>query len=51
MYEVKLLNLETRKTFTKTFWSTYLKDNFIRKCKYSKTLKVLSVIDNSKYYD
>lgn len=51
MYEVELLNLDTKKTFTKVFWSEYLKDNFVRKCKYSKKVKVLSIIDNSKFYD
>jgi hypothetical protein len=51
MYEVKLLDLKTRKTFTKVFWNNHLKDNFIRKCSYSKKLKVLSIIDNTIYYD
>lgn len=51
MYEVELLNLQNNKVFTKIFWSSYLKDNFVRKCKYSKKLKVLSIIDNSKDYD
>lgn len=50
MYEVELLNLKTNKIFTKIFWSPYLKDNFVRKCKYSKKLKVLSITDNSWLY-
>ena len=50
MYEVELLNLETNKTFKKVFWSLYLKDNFVRKVKYSKKLKVLCITDNSRIY-
>lgn len=51
MYEVELLNLKTNKKFTKIFWSPYLMNNFIRKCKYSKKLKLIYVKDNSRYYD
>ena len=51
MYEVELLNLKSNKTFTKIFWNPYLKDNFVRKCRYSSKVKVLSIVDNSKYYD
>lgn len=51
MYEVELLNLENKKTFTKVFWNKYLKNNFVRKCKYSKKLKVLGISDYSKLYD
>ena len=50
MYEVELLNLENNKTFTKVFWNEHLKNNFVRKCRYSKKVKVLCVIDNSKFY-
>ena len=51
MYEVELLNLETKVIFTKIFWIEQLKNKFIRKCKYSKKLKVLGVADCSKLYD
>ena len=44
MYQVRLLNLKTNQVFTKTFESPYLKDNFLRKCKYSKKLQVIGVI-------
>lgn len=51
MYEVELLNLETKVIFTKVFWDKQLKNKFIRKCKYSKKLKVLGVSDYSRLYD
>lgn len=51
MYEINLLVIENNKTFTKIFWSEYLMRKFINKCKYSKKLKVISITDNSKWYD
>lgn len=43
MYEVELLNRETGATFIKKFDSPYLMDKFLRKCKYSKKVTVISV--------
>lgn len=51
MYEVELLNLDTGKRFKKVFWNLKEKDNFVRKCKYSKKVMVVSTTDNSKFYD
>lgn len=51
MYEVLLLNLFNNKIFSKVFWSGYQKDNFVRKCSYSKKVRVVGIIDYTKYYD
>lgn len=51
MFEIELINLETNKRFTKIFWSEYLKRNFVRKCSYSKKVRIVSITDNSKFYD
>ena len=42
MFEVKLLDKSTNKTFIKTFKSYYLYNKFINKCKYSKKLQLIS---------
>lgn len=42
MFEVKLLDKTTNKTFIKTFESYYLYNKFINKCKYSKKLQLIS---------
>lgn len=42
MYEVTVLNLISNMTFTKTFSSPYLAQAFIRKCKYSKKVRVIA---------
>lgn len=47
MYEVELMNIETGAIFTKKFDSPYLMNQFLRKCKYSKKVKVLST---TKWY-
>lgn len=44
MYRVLLQNLKTNETFEKTFDSPYLKDQFIRKCRYSRKVVVIGVI-------
>lgn len=40
MYEVMCLNLIENKQFSKIFYSPYLMEKFINKCKYSKKIKV-----------
>ena len=42
MVELLLLNLITNETFRKTFASPFLAEQFKKKCKYSKKLKVLT---------
>lgn len=42
MFEVKLLDKATNKTFTKIFESYYLYNKFVNKCKYSKKLQLIS---------
>lgn len=44
MYECTVLNLLNNKEFTKTFSSPYLLNNYIRKVRYSKKLKLISYI-------
>lgn len=51
MFEIECLNLENNKTFTKMFWSIKKKNDFIRKCKYSKKIKVIRILDYCKFYD
>ena len=43
MYEVRILDLKTKNVFTKNYDSPYLLRKFVNKCKYSKTVQVLSV--------
>ena len=45
MYTVMLLDLKSNKRFDKTFRSPYLMNKFINKCRYSKNLKVLGIIN------
>lgn len=47
MFEVECLNLINNKRFTKWFFSDISKDKFVRKCKYSKKIKVLGILDYS----
>ena len=42
MFEIKLLDKTTNKTFVKTFDSYYLYQKFLNKCKHSKKLQLLS---------
>lgn len=51
MFEIELINLKTNQKFTKSFWSKKLKNNFINKCKYSKKVKVIGILDYSHLYD
>ena len=51
MFEVEMINLITQQRFTKIFWNKKNKDNFIRKCSFSKKVKVLGVNDWSTMYD
>ncbi len=51
MYEVELLNLKTNEKFTKIFWNLNILKDFIRKCEYSKKVKVITITDNSMFYD
>lgn len=51
MYIVECKNLLTNKVFEKTFYNHILKNDFVRKCKYSKKIKVLSVLDYTNLYD
>ena len=51
MFEVELLNLKTNQKFIKRFWEIKKKNNFINKCKYSKKVKILSILDWSHLYD
>ena len=51
MFEVEVMNVITKKIFTREF--NYRKEalNFARKVKYSKVLVLLSVTDNSYLFD
>ena len=44
MFKIYLMNLKTNEIFTKIINNFNDKQNFIRKCKYSKKVMVLSVI-------
>lgn len=44
MYKVEVLNLLNNKLFEKWFYSPYLLEEFKRKCKYSKKIKILSIL-------
>jgi len=45
MYTVMLLDLKSNKRFDKTFSSPYQMNKFINKCRYSKKIKVLGVLN------
>lgn len=51
MFEVECLDLVNNKVFTKVFYSIKKKNDFIRKCKYSKKIKVIGILDWSVFYD
>ena len=51
MYEVEVFNRTNNKTFIKKFNSSERLYDFIRKVKYSKTLTLLSITNNSYLYD
>ena len=42
MIEAEVLNLETNSKFIKVFDNEYLFKNFLRKCRFSKKVEVLS---------
>lgn len=44
--ELGVLNLSTRKVFTKQFYSAYLARKFINKAKHSKKIEIVSVFGN-----
>lgn len=44
MYEVELLNLKTNQTFSRVFYDKWQKDRFVKKCSYSRKVKVIGVL-------
>jgi hypothetical protein len=44
MYVVRLLNLKTDEEFSKPFYDKWQKDKFVKKCSYSKKVKVIGVL-------
>lgn len=51
MFQVKVININTKKIFIRRFNNRKEALNFARKVKYSKILTLLSVTDNSYFYD
>ena len=51
MIIVKCLNLKSNEVFELEFWNIKKYNDFKRKCNYSKKIKILCVIDNTKYFD
>jgi len=49
MYEIYLKNLKTDSTFTKKVDSPYQLEQYIKKIKYSKTIKYLGYVQCSIY--
>ena len=49
MWVIECKNLTTNQVFEKTFYNKIFKDDFIRKCKYSKKIKILGVLDYTNY--
>ena len=48
MYRLEILNLENKIIFEKWFYSLESLNKFKNKCKYSKKIKILSILDYSK---
>lgn len=48
MYKLEILNLLSHKVFEKWFYSEEGLKKFKRKCKYSKKVKILTILDYSK---
>lgn len=46
MYEVTVLDLKNGKKFSKTFNSLYLLNNFKKKAKHSKDIKIIAEFKN-----
>lgn len=44
MWEIVCLNLSNNKRFSKIFYDYLLKEDFVRKCKYSKKIKIVAKI-------
>lgn len=42
MYELVILNLKSNQKFSKNFYSFFLLNQFKKKVKYSKTLKIIA---------
>ena len=51
MYRLEILNLENKTIFEKWFYSLGEFKKFKNKCKYSKKIKIINIIDYSKLYD
>ena len=51
MYQVLLLDLKTNKQFWKSFQTFKSYNVFTNKVRRGKQLKILQILDNSKYYD
>lgn len=47
MFEINCWLVGTDKTFIKIIYNLKVKEDFVRKCKYSKKIKILSI---RKYY-
>ncbi|MBR1386401.1 MAG: hypothetical protein IJ568_06190 [Bacilli bacterium] len=43
MYVVELVNLETGKEFQKPFYDEWQKNKFVKRCNYSKKVKIIGV--------
>lgn len=46
MYELVILNLKNNQKFSKTFNSPYLLNNFKKKAKHSKDIKIIAEFKN-----
>lgn len=51
MYQVLLLDLKTNKQFWKDFQTFKSYNSFVNKVRRGKQLKILQILDNTKYYD
>lgn len=51
MFEVDCLDLVKQTRFTKIFYGIKKLNDFKRKCKYSKKIKIIGISDYSKFYD
>ena len=44
-------DLDKNNEFELVFWDYQKFESFKRKCKYSKRIRILAILDNTKYYD
>lgn len=51
MFEVRCFDKKTERIFIRKFNDRKECNKFVTKCKYSKVVQVLAVIDNTKYCD